>query len=94
MHHETAIFGQKTNPEIPVFIIFCLFSSLPTTKTQNIAETPYFIVFSKHKKEKTQKITYNIQKMLAPFSDQKIRDLPDKWAPKQHKMIIEFAKIA
>ena len=51
MRHETAIFGQKNpSPEIPVIILFCLFSSLSTTKNTKIVETPIFIVFSKPKK--------------------------------------------
>ena len=42
MRHETAIFGpKKQNPEIPV-IIFCLFSSLSTTRNTKNCWTPYF----------------------------------------------------
>ena len=38
LSHETAIFGQKKpNPEIPVIIFFCLFSSLTTTKNTKIS---------------------------------------------------------
>ena len=44
MRHEAATFGQKnTYPEISV-IIFFAFSSLSTTKTPKLAETPIFIV--------------------------------------------------
>ena len=46
MRHETAIFGQKKNPnsEIPVIIFFAFFL-FQKQKTQKSAETPIFIVF-------------------------------------------------
>ena len=36
---------KNPNPEIPVIIFLLPFSSLTTTKTQKLAETPIFIVF-------------------------------------------------
>ena len=47
LSHETAIFGQKKpkSRNSSYHFFFCLFSSLTTTKTQKLAETPIFIVF-------------------------------------------------
>ena len=43
MRHDTAIFGQKQSPEIPVIIFLAFFFSL-NNKTQTFAETPIVIV--------------------------------------------------
>ena len=49
MCHETAIFGQKTNPEIPVIICVAFFFSL-NNRNIKITETPIFILISNTKK--------------------------------------------
>ena len=45
MRHETAIFGQNPNSEIPVIIFFFAFFLFQKQRTQKSAETPIFIVF-------------------------------------------------
>ena len=68
MRHETAIIGQKNpNPEIPVIIFFCLFSSLSTTKTQKMLKPLFHSVLANLKKENFQTFKLKTLKIENPI---------------------------
>ena len=91
MRHETAILGEKPNPEIPVIIIFGSFPSLSTTKKQKSVETPIFVVFQQAKKRSFSKNELKTEKCEKPnccaleLKKAILRNLADNWAQKKTK---------
>ena len=81
---------RNPNPEIPVIILFCLLSSLSTTKNPNICWTPYFYTaLANLKKENFKVLNLKHRKLknaiFAPFFEKRLffRKLPDNWAHKK-----------